>query len=159
MSEIFTISKAKADDLIDIFDLANDPAVRESSFNQEKILLENHREWFLGSINNPKCFFYILREKKNSEFIGSLRFNEIENNSFLIGIQIAEKYRGSGIGQRAIINCIKVLATENPKLSSIVAHVKKTNIASQKVFLKIGFNHIGSNCKNGSEYDIFEKSL
>lgn len=159
MSEIFTISKAGIEDLMDVFDLANDPVVRESSFIQEKILLENHRKWFLQSINDPECFFYVLRERENSEFIGSLRFNKIEDQSLLISIQIVKKYRGIGIAKSAIMSCINVIPKQNHKLLAITAHIKKSNTLSQKAFLKLGFEHIGSSVKNDVEYDILKKFL
>ncbi len=159
MSDELKIEKAKIDDLMDVFELANDPEVRSSSLNQEKILLENHRNWFIKSISDSKCFFYIFRESKSHDFVGSVRFNEIDKESFLISLQVVKKYRGKGFGKAATEKCIKILASENPISSKIIAHIKENNPASQKTFLKLGFKQIGSGSKNGAKYDIFEKSL
>lgn len=45
-----SLHKAKLEDMMDVFNLANDPEVRKNSFSQKQINLEDHKIWFSKKI-------------------------------------------------------------------------------------------------------------
>jgi RimJ/RimL family protein N-acetyltransferase len=107
---------------MEIFELANDPLVRQNSFNQNKIEIEGHKKWFSAALKNENCFFYIIRN--GADLIGSVRFDFEKENQFIIGIQIAKKYRGKGLASKIISDTgAKLLDARSG--AKIIAHIKK----------------------------------
>jgi len=147
------ISLAKESDVIDLFELANDPIVRQNSFNSDKIELTNHKKWFLEKLNNSNCYFYIIRN--DNDFIGSVRFDLEKENQFIIGIAIVEKYRGLGLAGK-IISDTSLKFLNSRKSAKIIAHIKETNQGSLKAFLKANYKIIGNSEKNNAPFSILE---
>lgn len=113
-----------------IFEWANDPLVRRNALNSQEIKWEDHLKWFHSRINDDKTKMYILvRETEN---IGQLRF-EKENDYWKIDYSIDKRYRGMGMGKRIIELALREIN------GSVKAWVKQDNIASCKVFEKLGF--------------------
>jgi UDP-2,4-diacetamido-2,4,6-trideoxy-beta-L-altropyranose hydrolase len=147
------ISLAKESDMMDIFELANDPLVRQNSFNQSEIEIEGHKKWFLNGLENQNCYFYIIRE--NLDLIGSVRFDLAEKNHFIIGIQISKNYRGKGLASKIIIDTsLKLL--EARKDAEIIAHIKENNEGSLRAFLKAGYKIISNSQKNNFKFYILK---
>ena len=147
------INLAKESDMLDVFELANDPVVRKNSFNSEKIELENHKKWFLAGLRNQNCYFYIIRE--DAGFVGSVRFDLEKENQFIIGIQISKQYRGKGLASEIIENSSLKFLDSKPN-SKIIANIKEDNVGSLKAFLKVGYKVIGNSQKNNSPFYILE---
>lgn len=151
------ISLAKESDVIDLFELANDFVVRQNSFNEEKIELENHKKWFLGKLRDTNCYFYIIRE--NADFVGFIRFDlekaKEKKDQFIVGIGIVEKYRGKGLASK-IINDANLQLLDSRKNAKIIAHIKENNPSSLKAFLKANYKIIGNSEKNNSPFYILE---
>lgn len=135
----YKISQAQESDMMEIFELANDPLVRQNSFNQNKIEIEGHKKWFSAALKNENCFFYIIRS--DGDLIGSVRFDLEKENQFIIGIQIAEKYRGKGLASKIISDAGTKLLEAKTGVK-IIAHIKKNNAGSLKAFLKSGYKII-----------------
>jgi RimJ/RimL family protein N-acetyltransferase len=135
----YKITLAQESDMMEIFELANDPLVRQNSFNQNKIEIEGHKKWFSAALKNENCFFYIIRN--GADLIGSVRFDFEKENQFIIGIQIAKKYRGKGLASKIISDTgAKLLDARSG--AKIIAHIKKNNDGSLKAFLKSGYKII-----------------
>ncbi len=118
---------------------ANDEAVRNSSFNSERIEEKDHIKWFLNRINNLNVRIYIL--EISGIPIGQFRM-ELDNRSlrWVIDYSIDDLYRGKGLGKK-LMEC--VLQKHPDKL--LLAEVKNANIASKKVFESCGFKKISLN--------------
>ncbi len=152
----YQIKLARESDMMDVFELANDPLVRKNSFHQNQIKIEDHKKWFSAGLKNKNCYFYIIRS--DVDFIASVRFDLVEENQFLIGIQIAEKFRGRGLASRIIIDTTaKLFAEKKPK--KIIAHIKTDNVGSLKSFLKSGYKITDKSQKNNSEFYILENEF
>ena len=139
MTKNLKYNLATTNDLIDIFNLSNDPIVRSNSFNSAPISLENHKNWFYKKINDPHCTFYVIRDTQN-QLVGQIRLDKIENtiNEFLIGISIAKAYRGQKLGDK-LLKTGSVKFLQQNKNSKIIAYIKQENIPSLKIFLKAGY--------------------
>ncbi len=122
------------EDLQLTYSWANDPSVRQNSYNSEKISLDEHKNWLFDKINDPDTLFLIGEE--NNESIGQLRFERFDNHA-IIGITVAPSQRGKGYGAKILKEGLK----EYSKLWKVPVHafIKKDNIASIKAFEKAGF--------------------
>ncbi len=139
---LFKIELAKQSDMLDLFDLANDPLVRTNSFNQENLILKDHERWLAQKLSDKNCYFYILRQ--GIDFVGCVRFDKVGDSEFVIGIQLHKNFRGNGFGAKII-----ALATQKiydvKKQILITAYIKKENKASYKSFVEAGYLFIDDN--------------
>jgi predicted acetyltransferase len=127
-------------------ELANDEVVRRNSFNQEKININDHKEWFIKKINDPNCLFLIFKNHEE-QFIGSVRFDLDKNylpNNYIISIQISKNFRGKNIANPILKQSIEEFHKVF-KDSIIIAKIKNDNIASIKIFKKNNFIVISEN--------------
>ena len=146
MTNQIKINKATINDMLDIFELANDEVVRRNSFNQEKINIDDHKEWFIKKINDPNCLFLIFKNHEE-QFIGSVRFDLDKNylpNNYIISIQISKNFRGKNIANPILKQSIEEFHKVF-KDSIIIAKIKNDNIASIKIFKKNNFIVISEN--------------
>ncbi len=127
---------AKKSDLMDVFELSNNPVVRKNSFNQEKIFLKDHKGWFEEKINSKDSFFYIVRSKAG-KFVGYTRFDK-QNEDYVITIHLKKEFRGKGLGTYLIKRTSHTVLKKH-KIDFICAYVKCTNKASLRSFEKVGY--------------------
>src|SRR6188474_950002 len=92
---------ATHEDVLLLFEWANDPVVRANSFNSEPIMPATHVEWFARTLSDPNCLLLILLEAGGAP-IGQARFNRTSAREAEISIALAAEWRGRGIGARAI---------------------------------------------------------
>lgn len=131
----FISRKANFDDMILLFDLANDKDVRANSLNSNLISYEDHRLWFTNKINDENCHIYIYLNKFN-DLIGQIRI-ELIDNEWVINYSINKNYRKLGLGCLFIKNLLEKYPNQIFK-----GFVKTENIASIKVFQNTGFQQI-----------------
>lgn len=128
-----------------IFSLSNDPLVRANSFNQKKIEYADHCKWFEKAVADKNTlFFLVFAEKNEKDFVGQIRFNrESESSSeCVISLSITKQFRGKHIAHDFIKLGIEELKKNWHNVESVVAEVKDENIASNKLFIKEGFELI-----------------
>lgn len=128
-----------------IFSLSNDPLVRANSFNQNKIDYVEHCKWFEKAVADKNTlFFLVFAEKNEKDFVGQIRFNrESESSSeCVISLSITKQFRGKHIAHDFIKLGIEELKKNWHNVESVVAEVKDENIASNKLFIKEGFELI-----------------
>lgn len=123
-------------DLELIFKWANEEDVRQNSFNKENINYEEHKKWFLKKIKN-KDMFYLLQHNENK--IGQIRVDKIDDG-LLISYSIDREKRGKGYG-RIIVELLEKELLKNKIDEKIIAYVKKSNIASVKIFIDLGYEY------------------
>ena len=136
----FFIREAKIDDALLLFDWVNDKDVRLNSINQETIIWENHLRWLESRINSKETFIYILSDGEIN--YGQIRIDN-HNNWWTIDYSIDGNNRGKGFGS-LIVN----LLIEKCKNFNFKAFVKKSNLSSIHVFVKLGFNEVNGELEN-----------
>ncbi len=122
----------KESDCLKIFEIANDEDVRQSSFNSDKIDLEDHKKWFKNILNEDSTKFLVL--ECEDEIIGQLRF-DFDEKYPVISISLNKNYRGLGLSKYLLDKGIKYI-DESKK---IVAYIKKDNVRSISFFKSMGF--------------------
>lgn len=130
------IRKVQKKDMEFVFNLSNEPLVRENSFNSNLINFEDHKKWFENQLKNNSLFFIL--ENENKEAIGQIRFNK-EGDHSVIGVSISNKFRRKGYA----LEGLNIAQEEYFKYNRlpIYAYVKKSNLVSVKLFKKGGFNY------------------
>ena len=150
MDKIY-LRKARKNDMKLLFEWANDPVVRVNSFTNERISLEDHKEWFKNKMNSNNSEIYILCY--NDQPAGQIRI-DIENKKGIINYSISKNFRGCGLGS-IIIDLINDKAKKDlPKLEKLIGKVKEENIGSIKCFEKNDYNK-----REKEDIFIFEKEL
>ena len=129
---VFLLQKLEKKHVKLIFDWANDSEVRKNSLNSEPILWDNHLEWFSSKLSNPDSRIFIF-ENGNIP-VGQVRIDKNSEDSWLIDYSVDNNQRGKGYGF-LMINAL-IRRYENLKFLAIV---KNENIASKRVFEKLGF--------------------
>lgn len=125
------------DDLEITYSWAIHPQTRQYAFNQEFISPEEHSKWFTGKISSQNCIYKLLIS--GAEPAGSIRF-DLKGNEGLISYLVAPDQTGKGLGKKLLKLSILSLEKERRGIKSIKGLVKKENIASVKIFEKLGFD-------------------
>ncbi len=139
MKEKFEVllRRAVSDDLEFLFQLRNEPSVRESSFNPKEITLKAHSDWYIQKLNDLNTHFFVILA--NGEKVGQIRV-VIEGGCGVISIATVKEHRGRGYGRRAIQDTCKLIFSEDPRIEEMIAYIKLDNTTSLKVFSKAGFS-------------------
>ena len=155
---MYNLRKATIDDAQLLFDWTNDYEVRATAVIKKKIEWDEHVNWLTNKLQNNQSHIYILIDD-NNENIGVIRFDK-NNDAFVISYSIDKLHRGKGMGYLILQFGIKKILKKEPQCK-FVASVQTNNIASIKIFEKLGFRlektevvkeHIFNiYCKDGNE--------
>lgn len=119
-----------------LFNWANDKEVRQNSFSSQKIIYEDHVVWFKNKINNHNNYQFILVDGVVD--IGIIYLDVLDGVG-KISYSISRDFRGKGYGS-IIIKKLEEKAKEcGLGIHEIYGEVKYTNMASQKIFKKLGY--------------------
>ncbi len=127
---------ATADDVDLYYHWANDPEVRQNSFNQKPIEYTDHVNWFSAKVNSDKNIFLLFLDKEDP--VGQLRF-DLNNGVALVNYSIAKTHRGKGLSKTIVQKAVQYLFANSVGINEIEALVKPENIASKKAFEACGF--------------------
>lgn len=128
---------ANNNDMEILFQWANDPITRANAFNSNLIELNEHINWFEEKLNNHgRSFIYIVHTISQMP-IGQVRF-EHNDSLWEVHYALSPNARGNGLGSNLLSTGITKFL-EDVSNPTIVGHVKQNNIASQKIFKKLGF--------------------
>ena len=130
------LRKATNEDIDTLYEWVNDPAVRQSAFNTQKIQYEEHVNWFNQMIQDPNKIQYIMMRDKTP--IGQIRLT-IEGECVDIDYSISKKYRGVGYGREIVRLAMDQVRLECPNVKKMIGRVKPTNDTSRRCFIRNGF--------------------
>jgi len=134
---MLSIRKPTIDDMELYFDWANDPDVREQSYNSNPINLTNHKKWFESALKNEACFMYVF-QNADKEDVGQVRIQKQNDKEALIGISIASKRRGKGYAKEMLLLATDSFLEAN-KGFLLNAYIKESNLSSKFSFENAGF--------------------
>lgn len=136
MTDLY-LRKAELSDMDMYYLWANDPVVRNSSFNTEHIPYNEHEIWFNKSLKRDDVVLYVLMEGDTA--VGQIRIN-ISGAFAEISYSIASEFRGKGYGSKIVSLLIDRIRKDRPDIKTVCARVKPDNVASLKVFESLGFD-------------------
>ena len=129
-----TIRKAKIDDLLKIFEWANEKVVIQNSIERsKKVSINEHSKWFKRYITSKYNFIFIVSLKNRR--IGLVRVDHQKKEIFLSYL-VDRKKRNKGFGYQMLSKIIKKFKNEKRVFK---ARVKRDNVASNSIFIKLGF--------------------
>ena len=131
------LRKADESDMDLLFKWANDPTVRENSFNTETIPYEDHVKWFNKVMEDESVLQFILMNEDTP--VGQIRLN-VDGEEAEIGYSIAREFRGKGYGHAILRLAADTVAKEHQEIKYLVAKVKPENTASNKLFQNEGYS-------------------
>lgn len=131
--------KAVKEDCNLLYEWANEPVVRQNSFNSERIKYEDHVEWFNKKLNSPDSYLYICMDEDKP--IGQIRI-EVEDGIGLINFSVDSGSRGMGYGKKMLNKIAEVLKEDVIIIEKLIGKVKPENAASRKAFEGAGYKLI-----------------
>jgi UDP-2,4-diacetamido-2,4,6-trideoxy-beta-L-altropyranose hydrolase len=134
--EVNRISSRKANDndLKLYWEWVNENEVRKNAFSQSFIEWEDHQRWFIKNLKNPKVILLVI--ERDLIPIGQVRFNK-KGRKYHIDYSLSKEFRRKGLAIPMLNKAIDYFKLIRPVI--LYAEVKNTNIASLKVFDKMGF--------------------
>lgn len=146
---MLSLRKPTKEDMEIYFSWANDPVVREQSYNSSVIDLESHKQWFESVINN-ESYFMCICQNAEGENVGQVRIQKNENKESLIGISIDSNHRGKGYAKEILTLATNLFLKSNHGFL-INAYIKEENLSS-----KFAFENAGFYFKEMIEYENFK---
>jgi len=147
-----SLRRASAEDVEEIFRLANDPVVRSSSFSPEPISLEDHVAWYSNRLISENTVIYVLEVA--GMVAASIRFDR-NGSEAEIDVVVHPAFRGKGFGRWILTESVS-LAAETLSVGKVVATVFENNIASLGCFSKAGFSETQRIFAKGRSCVVFE---
>ena len=136
------------------FKWVNEPAVRANSFNTEPISWESHQKWFDKALADDEVRIYVLMQDNLP--VGQVRLT-FENSKWQISYSIASAYRGQGYGKIILQLAENELIMDGHAGETLFAEVKTDNIASQRIFTRLGYGKIECKRSGAHAYDKLVK--
>jgi len=130
-----------------LWEWANDPLVRQQSFNSTPIPWEDHVSWFARKLEDPNCHHFIGLNGAGQP-VGQVRFDvgcEAE-----VDVSVDAGCRGYGYGFRLLKLTSVVLFNCTP-VNRINAYVWPQNVASLRSFTKAGYRSLGQDVVHEQE--------
>jgi RimJ/RimL family protein N-acetyltransferase len=134
---VLNFRKATLLDVQLFFEWANDPIVREQSYNSMKINFESHKEWFANILEDDSCMLLLFQNEKKLN-IGQVRIQKQNKKEGQISVSIASEHRGNGFAKEILLLASDYFL-EHSKGFYIRAFIKKENMISKYAFEKSGF--------------------
>jgi RimJ/RimL family protein N-acetyltransferase len=135
---VLTLRGAEHSDARLLFEWVNDPVVRAQSFTQATIPWEDHERWFARKLADERCLL-LIAEDAQGQPVGQVRFDLGDDSSAVISIAMAPERRGQGYGAVAIARACEVLRAQHGLLT-VLAYIRRDNLASQRAFSRAGFS-------------------
>jgi RimJ/RimL family protein N-acetyltransferase len=134
---MLSLRKPLKEDMEMYFSWANDPDVRQQSYNSNIIDLESHKQWFESAIND-EAYFMCVFQNTIGEDIGQVRIQKQNDKEALIGISIDSNHRGKGYAKDILILATDFFLKSNHGFL-IHAYIKEGNLGSKLAFENAGF--------------------
>jgi RimJ/RimL family protein N-acetyltransferase len=137
--KLVKIRRAVESDSKDIWKWRNDPITKAQCINTDLISWDLHDDWYKRSLQNPDRFLYIGTDKNNNK-IGVCRF-DIAEKEVEISINLNPEFRNKNLSKSLLSNAL--FQFNKFSNADFLARIKHLNIASQRIFQKVGFTQSG----------------
>jgi UDP-2,4-diacetamido-2,4,6-trideoxy-beta-L-altropyranose hydrolase len=147
VADSLLLKRVEPGDFKILWEWANDPLVRQASFEAAPISWEEHLKWCNRKITDASCCFY-LASFQSGEPVAQVRF-DIENQEAIVSIGLASSLRGRGLGLAVLLKATALFFENSNSKKKIHAFIKPTNHASMRVFEVAGFRWLEeTQCKS-----------
>jgi UDP-2,4-diacetamido-2,4,6-trideoxy-beta-L-altropyranose hydrolase len=146
---------AAHDDRSFVWEVNNQPGVRESAVTTEPIRWSDHVEWYDEQLTRSDRV--LLIGNWNATPVGVVRFDiDGDSRDAIITVAMLERYTGRGLGA-ALIRAASDDLLAADAVSRIVAFVRPMNNRSRRAFERAGFVQGGRTSRRGVELIAFQR--
>ncbi|MDD5433502.1 MAG: GNAT family N-acetyltransferase [Candidatus Pacebacteria bacterium] len=130
------LRKADSSDIEFLWHLRNQPEVFKFFKNPKPVAFQEHLAWIMPILEgvSSKELFVIEVEGKQA---GQVRM-DIEGEEAQISVSLLPKFQGKGIAYVALKMMVEKMKKKK-KIKILQAEIHQDNIASQKLFARLGF--------------------
>ncbi len=146
---------ATPEDCRNLWEQVNEPEMRSLAQNPAHVPWEEHQRWYATRLTSALPFWII--EVDNKKFAGYIRFEKNSESAVRLSVLLAREYRGQGLGSRLLSVACHLFWEAFPSID-IEALVLEDNIASQRMFNKVGFRCVSMEHINGKRFLFFSAS-
>ena len=148
-TEGLRLRRARVDDVLLLWEWANDPDVRAASFSSAPISWETHVAWFTERLGldikicpeekpGQKRSLILIAEDEDATPLGQIRFDSRPDGEWEVDVSVAKSMRQRGMASQIILLGVQVLMKEDSNVR-VHAFVKSENVASIKAFERAAF--------------------
>ncbi|MBN2473903.1 MAG: UDP-2,4-diacetamido-2,4,6-trideoxy-beta-L-altropyranose hydrolase [Pirellulales bacterium] len=146
-----------ADDVWQLWRLANDPAVRRVSLvSQARIPRREHQAWFEARLASRDTRIWVLDFQ--GLILGVIRYERTGSDAADISIHVASAFRRRGLATR-LLNETQRLAASELGAACFRAVVRRENHPSARTFAKAGYASVDARPINGQPCLVFERMV
>ena len=132
------LRKATKNDLKVTFKWAQEPLIRQYSFNRNEISNAEHELWFNAKLTDSNCHYFIL-ETTYGKAIGSFRIDVLsEQTTGVISYLLDPEFHGKGWGIALLV--LGQSAAKQTGITSLIGEVMPENSSSSAIFVKLGYD-------------------
>jgi len=142
------VCPACANDSWWMWQINNQPDVRQMAFTQKSIPWLSHKQWFKKLLRDRNR--RVLVATINKIPVGVLKLDKQEED-YVISIAVWYEARGKHVGTRLI----ETAKSQNFVTSRLIAHVKPENAASARMFDRLGFSFSPQSAENPRPFDVY----
>ena len=149
-----TVRYAQPADTLALWRLANDPIVRETSFETTAIPLETHLAWYRERLASPSVRFWVA--EVGSAVVAVARYERIDPGTAELYYAVAGPFRRRGVGA-AILEATCDRACKELGVARIQGVVLVYNSASMRALLRAGFSLTDKRRIHGQPCLVYER--
>lgn len=141
-AEFIRARPAIAADSEDFLRWRNDADAIAHSLSGRAVDVHEHTGWFSDVVGSSEHVIVVGEADgvDGVSKVGMCRFSRQHTGDYLVSITIDAQFRGKGVGRQLLALAIELLSHENPGPVNLLAQVKKSNEASQKLFVAADFD-------------------
>lgn len=121
-----------------LFAWANDPVVRQYSFNHDPVTRAGHEQWLAARLHDPQALLLLAEDAATGQPAGLIRFG-LQAATATLSYQLAADFRGRGLAAGLLVAGTRTLLVHFPGVRRVVGHVQAVNGASVRAFERAGF--------------------
>ena len=142
------VRRARESDCRLLWEWANDPGVRASSFSPAAIGWEEHSDWFRAKMADEGCMI-LIGEGADGRAIGQVRIDRLSKGEAEIDVSVARAFRGAGYGSLLLETALQE-AFDTGRIAKVHALIRPENLASVRAFEEAGFRKLGEKQVRGN---------
>ena len=155
-SKTLKLRRATTTDSKSVWEISNQPAVREYSIHKNSIPWDEHQAWFAKALANSSIFFLVV-ENNAGMVVGQLRYR-LEGNIATVSVSLSSSVRGCGEASLLLREGDTLCFASSPVIKIIEAEISPLNAASEKSFMRAGYIKTDNTRNHGEQnYYVYHK--
>ena len=147
---------ATSDDLLPLWRLANDRAVRQFSLSPDPITLEEHAAWFQAKLAREETAIWGF--DFHGLILATVRYDRVDPQTAEVSLAVAPAFRRRGLGTKLLQRNLRLIR-DRLGVKRLRAVVRKENIPSARIFAKTGFQQVNTPEVKGHACQVFEREF